>query len=160
MKNSVIYIVGATVLVGGGAFLFLKNKKKQDTDKLAELDKLGGTTETGTTGTGTGTTGTGTGTTGARETGNNTSQANSLENQNKADDIANLIFNLKTRKIAIISSLQKSLTNTIVMANTLSNPQVIAINKQILTLQEELKKLGYREEMGKAIQLVPLTIYK
>jgi LPXTG-motif cell wall-anchored protein len=158
MKNSIIYILGATVLVGGGAYLFLKNKKKQDTDKLAELDKLGGTTETGTTGTGTGTTGTGTGTTGARETGNNTSQANSLENQNKADDIANLIFNLKTRKIAIVNSLPK--LNPTQIANTFTNPKVIALNKQILTLQEELKKLGYREEMGKAIQLVPLTIYK
>ena len=45
MKNSVIYIVGATVLVGG-AYLFLKNKKAKD---LAELDTLGGTTSGGTT---------------------------------------------------------------------------------------------------------------
>jgi hypothetical protein len=45
MKNSIIYILGATVLVGG-AYLFLKNKKAKD---LAELDKLGGTTTGGTT---------------------------------------------------------------------------------------------------------------
>ena len=45
MKNSVIYIVGATVLVGG-AYLFLKNKKAKD---LAELDTLGRTTSGGTT---------------------------------------------------------------------------------------------------------------
>ena len=49
MKNSVIYIIGATVLVGG-AYLFLKNKKAKD---LAELDKLGGTTPSGTTPSGT-----------------------------------------------------------------------------------------------------------
>ena len=49
MKNSVIYILGATFL-GGGAYLFLKNKKAKD---LAELEKLGGTTPTGTTPTGT-----------------------------------------------------------------------------------------------------------
>jgi hypothetical protein len=46
MKNSVIYIVGATVLVGG-AYLFLKNKKAKDLSKLAEL---GGTTSGGTSG--------------------------------------------------------------------------------------------------------------
>jgi len=45
MKNSVIYILGATVLVGGG-YLFLKNKKEKDLSKLAEL---GGTTTGGTT---------------------------------------------------------------------------------------------------------------
>ena len=49
MKNSVLYIVGATVLLGG-AFLFLKNKKAKD---LAKLDKLGGTTPSGTTPSGT-----------------------------------------------------------------------------------------------------------
>jgi LPXTG-motif cell wall-anchored protein len=51
--TNVIYIVGATVLVGGGAYLFLKNKKKKD---LAKLDILNPTTSTGTTSTG-GTTG-------------------------------------------------------------------------------------------------------
>jgi len=49
MNKNVIYIVGATVLVGG-AYLFLKNKKAKD---LAELDKLGGTTPSGTTPSGT-----------------------------------------------------------------------------------------------------------
>ena len=43
MKNSVTYIVGATVLIGG-AYLFLKNKKTKD---LAELDILNATTSTG-----------------------------------------------------------------------------------------------------------------
>ena len=49
MNKSIIYIVGATVL-GGGAYLFLKNKKAKD---LAELDKLGGATTGGTTPSGT-----------------------------------------------------------------------------------------------------------
>jgi hypothetical protein len=54
MKNSGIYIVGAVVLLGGGAYLFLKNKQSKDADKVSELDdKLGGTTPTGTTPTGT-----------------------------------------------------------------------------------------------------------
>ena len=45
MNKSVIYIVGATVLVGG-AYLFLKNKKAKD---LSKLDELGGTTTGGAT---------------------------------------------------------------------------------------------------------------
>ena len=45
MNKNVIYIVGATVLVGG-AYLFLKNKKAKDLSTLAELS---GTTPSGTT---------------------------------------------------------------------------------------------------------------
>jgi hypothetical protein len=45
MNKSVIYIVGATVLVGG-AYLFLKNKKAKDLSTLAEL---GGATPSGAT---------------------------------------------------------------------------------------------------------------
>lgn len=46
MKNSILYIVGAIALLGGGAFLFLKNKKAKDLLKLKDLalDKLDGTT--------------------------------------------------------------------------------------------------------------------
>jgi LPXTG-motif cell wall-anchored protein len=42
MKNSVLYIVGAVVLLGGGAFLFIKNKKSKDLSKSKDLalDKL------------------------------------------------------------------------------------------------------------------------
>jgi hypothetical protein len=45
MKNTVIYILGGTVLVGG-AYLFLKNKKAKD---LSKLDEIGGATTGGTT---------------------------------------------------------------------------------------------------------------
>ena len=50
MNKSVIYIVGATVLIGGGAYLFFKNKKAKD---LAKLDELGGAISGGTTAGGT-----------------------------------------------------------------------------------------------------------
>ena len=39
MKNSILYIVGAVALLGGGAFLFLKNKKLKDTLKLADINQ-------------------------------------------------------------------------------------------------------------------------
>jgi LPXTG-motif cell wall-anchored protein len=49
MNKNIIYIVGAVALLGGGAFLFLKNKKNKDKEKLAllELQKLGGVPTTG-----------------------------------------------------------------------------------------------------------------
>lgn len=40
MKKSIIYIIGAVALLGGGAFLFLKNRKAKDDKKLAELMML------------------------------------------------------------------------------------------------------------------------
>jgi len=38
MKKNILYIVGAVALLGGGAFLFLKFKKKKDQTKLADLN--------------------------------------------------------------------------------------------------------------------------
>jgi hypothetical protein len=38
MGKSVLYIVGAVVLLGGGAFLFLKSKKQKDILALADLE--------------------------------------------------------------------------------------------------------------------------
>jgi LPXTG-motif cell wall-anchored protein len=48
MNKSVLYIVGAVALLGGGAFLFLRNKKAKDKLKLADLQSL--TTGVATTG--------------------------------------------------------------------------------------------------------------
>ena len=39
MGKSVLYIVGAVVLLGGGAFLFLRNKKSKDELLLADLSQ-------------------------------------------------------------------------------------------------------------------------
>ena len=39
MGKSVLYIVGAVVVLGGGAFLFLKNKNRKDALLLAELNQ-------------------------------------------------------------------------------------------------------------------------
>jgi LPXTG-motif cell wall-anchored protein len=37
MNKNIIYIVGAVALLGGGAFLFLKNKKAKDISKLKDI---------------------------------------------------------------------------------------------------------------------------
>jgi len=84
MKNSVLYIVGATVLVGG-AFLFLKNKKKKDLLKLAEA---GGTTSSGTTSGGTTSSGTTTG--GTTSGGTTSSLSNTSDGVSPSDANINL----------------------------------------------------------------------
>jgi LPXTG-motif cell wall-anchored protein len=92
MKNSVLYIVGATLL-GGGAFLFLKNKKKKDLSKLAEAEKLAGTTSGGAT------------TGGTTSGGIAVSKINevlqvpiSTKNTQEAVTLASQIFELKNKK--------------------------------------------------------------
>jgi LPXTG-motif cell wall-anchored protein len=92
MKNSLLYIVGATVLVGG-AFLFLKNKKKKDLLKLAEAEKLAGATSSGTT------------TGGTTSGGIAVSKINevlqvpiSTKNTQEAVTLASQIFELKNKK--------------------------------------------------------------
>ena len=71
MNKSVMYIVGATVLVGG-AYLFLKNKKAKD---LAKLDEIGGATPSGAT---SGGSSSGGATTGGATTGGTTAQNNEV----------------------------------------------------------------------------------
>lgn len=39
MEKNVLYIIGAVALLGGGAFLFLKNKKAKDELLLADLSQ-------------------------------------------------------------------------------------------------------------------------
>jgi hypothetical protein len=39
MKNKILYIVGAVALLGGGVFLFLKNKKSKEASILGDVQK-------------------------------------------------------------------------------------------------------------------------
>ena len=102
MNKNVIYIVGATVLLGGGAFLFLKNKKKKDLLKLAEM---GGATPSGATPSGTTPSGTTSGGT-TKSDALNLANANSLAQErkgvfakaNERTNIGNIIFVKKAKE--------------------------------------------------------------
>ena len=153
MNKSVIYIVGATVLVGGGAYLFLKNKKKKDllklaeVEKLAEIDKLGGTTSGGTT-------------SGVTATMLTAQQVIDKTKEDEAKSLATQIATLKTQKMAL--DTQKS--SLPLSASAFGNPlktayfsiltRINALNKKISDLELDIKKIGYKQVNGTAVKLV------
>jgi LPXTG-motif cell wall-anchored protein len=157
--TNVILVVGATVLVGGGAYLFLKNKNKKDAIKLAEL---GGATSGGITPSVTTTTAnltpaqvdviknniaSGSTTTPSGivlTTPEQVAQVVSLANQvNRANEIAREIRVLTLKKVG-----------TFAFGNNYSMSSASQINMQITQLRDELKNLGYKEVNGKAVKLV------
>jgi len=117
MNKTVIYIVGATVLVGG-AYLFLKNKKKQD---LAKLDEIGGTTTGGATSGGTTSGGTTTGgttsggttsggtTSGGTTSGGTTSGGTTSSLSNTSDGVTPSDANLNLANATVMASTRKIL---------------------------------------------------
>ena len=148
MKNSVIYIVGATVLVGG-AYLFLKNKKAKD---LAELDKLGGTTTGGTT---TGGTTSGGATSGGTTSGGATPP---LTEPVKVDKDLNLdAYNLQK----VLEELKKmdDYIQTATYKEAWSGQTVRLFNNQTQIdkvrqpILEKLAKLGYKFDNGMLIKI-------
>ena len=153
MKNSVIYIVGGTVLVGG-AYLFLKNKKAKD---LAKLDEIGGATTGGTTPSGT----TASGTTPSLTTP-------SITEPVKIDKDLNLdAFNLQ-RVLEQLKDLDNERKNAPKYVSFTSNDtagyklwidwynrigSATAYEKRRKPLLETLAKLGYKFENGLLIKI-------
>ena len=158
MKNSVIYIVGATVLVGG-AYLFLKNKKAKD---LAELDKLGGTTTGGTT---TGGTTSGGATSGGTTSGGTTSGGTTsggatppLTEPVKVDKDLNLdaynlqkvLEELKKMDDYIQTATYKQAWSGQIVKMFTNQTQIDKARQPIL---EKLAKLGYKFDNGMLIKI-------
>ena len=134
MKNNILYIVGAVALLGGGAFLFLKNKKSKDLSKLKdlELDALnkGALTQTQT--------------------------PEEVEKYAKklldARAIAVKIDNLKTEKRNNI--LKPKMSGTIGQVKSLViEKRNIAIDKEISQLLSVLADLGYTESNGFPVKI-------
>jgi hypothetical protein len=144
MNKSLIYIVGATVLVGGGAYLFLKNKKEKDllklaeAEKLTEIDKLGGTTSGGTTSGGT--TSGGTTTTDANL---NLANATILASQRPA---------LVAQTKRLPSSLFGGNTSTMTMAS--QSASINLAKKKLEELDKKLATLGYKvDAIGQLVKI-------
>lgn len=121
MRNSILYIVGAVVLLGGGAFLFLKSKKTKDTAKLEELAELAKATVGGDT-------------TGGATTGATTPQAPATPTEKpiSADDL----LAVAKLKDAIISDIRTR--NSYKKASSRANVQA-----QIDEKLEALKGYGF-----------------
>jgi hypothetical protein len=153
MKNSVIYIVGGTVLVGG-AYLFLKNKKAKDLSKLAEI---GGTTPSGTTPSGT----TPSGTTSGGTTPSITEPVKVDKDLNlDAYNLQRVLEQLKDidnerknqpKKVAFTSNDTAGYKLWIDWYNRIGS--TTAYEKRRKPLLETLAKLGYKFENGLLIKI-------
>jgi uncharacterized protein (DUF3084 family) len=173
MNKSVIYIVGATVLLGGGAYLFLKNKKAKDLSKLEDLktDLLTGNVST-TTPSGnltpaqveviknniaSGNTTTPSGI--VLSTPEQVAQVVNLANQQnqlnaQAQSIASEIRSLKAQLLGVLAQTTSSFGTTLTSQASL---QKGIINMKINQLTAKLKSLGYKEVNGVAVKLVEVT---
>lgn len=141
MKNSILYIVGALALLGGGAFLFLKNKKNKDKDKLAlaEMQKA---------------------TIGEAKVGGLTSSATTPEEDSKklqdAKSIATQLSDLKNQKEGLktkYATLSASKTGFSKIFSAQIKVKIDDIDKKIETLNFALKGMGYTESNGNIVKI-------
>ena len=144
MKNSVLYIVGAVALLGGGAFLFLRNKKLKDASKLAEIEKA---TQVALSPP-------------ASATSTETQLAPVVKSATEiqADGLATQIFGLKTQKIALATQMKPISKGSIFgsssnISNLTTQAKINALTSKINSLTNQLKALGYKEVDGKAVKL-------
>lgn len=156
MKKSVLYIVGAVALLGGGAFLFLRNKKSKDKNKLQELDKLGATTSGGATSGGA----TSTTPTTNPVTGLPIAQIkDNTKNIEEATKLASQIYLVKNKKIQYtlmplseFSKTQEAYYNRFetnrLMLEKIKSDTLQSMQNELNDLTNQISKLGYMEVNG------------
>jgi hypothetical protein len=136
MNKSLIYIVGATVLVGG-AYLFLKNKKAKD---LAKLDEIGGATSGGTT---TGGTTSGGATSGGTTSGGTTSSLSNTSDGVSPSD-ANINLTNANNLVGKIATLKKNINKRCGFADPKCINERNNAKKELPIIESQLAKLGYK----------------
>jgi LPXTG-motif cell wall-anchored protein len=138
MKNSILYIVGAVALLGGGAFLFLKNKKNKDKEKLALAEM-----QTATTGAGTPT------------TTPTTTPEEDLKKLEVSKGIATELKSLRNAKAPIKIAFDKYSGQggmKGLIAKDLGK-KIAEIDKKTETLNITLKAMGYTESDGNIVKI-------
>jgi len=166
MNKNVIYIVGATVLVGG-AYLFLKNKKAKDLSTLAEL---GGTTPSGTTPSGA--------TTGGTTSGGTTLGGTTPPLSTTSDGVTPSDANLNLANATVLASSRKLLLATAnksclglssstsigafgtgtpsvsISASSRCNAEKLGAKKKLIELDAKLATLGYKvDAVGQLVKI-------
>ena len=148
METKNIIIGGlALAVIGGGAYLFVKNKRLKDSIKLAELQqatKIASEVKTG----------------GATTpdkvldtapVNNQTSQAETTK-QIQAQALASQIWTLKSEFASLQSPVPTCSFSTFMSNNSVG--EKCSRNKtQIIGIQRRIKDLGYREDNGLAVKL-------
>ena len=137
MNKSVLYIVGAVALLGGGAFLFLRNKKAKDKLKLADLRNLSEVPKSTST------------------IGSNSSPEEELKKLEVAKGIATELNDLRKAKEPIKAKFDSygASPNAFVkiIANKLKQ-EIDAIDNKMETLNTTLKAMGYTESNGNILK--------
>jgi LPXTG-motif cell wall-anchored protein len=156
MKNNTLYIVGAVVLLGGGAFLFLKNKNNKDKDKLAlaESEKLGG----------------------SKPASSNTPKTDPLtgspiprikddtKNIEEATKLASQIFLVKNKKLQYTIMPLKEFSKTDegyngafetdrLMLEKYKADTIQSMQNELNNLSNQISKLGYMEVNGSIVKI-------
>ena len=148
--KNIIFGSLALVILGGGAYLFLKNKKSKDTLKLEDLKKLGDSV----TQTGSATTPDKVLDTAPVTNAQTQAQANQQEliNLTQATSLINQILTLrKTKKNMPIFSFGNMSTYNSDSASVLAFN--VGVDNQIANLNAQLKLLGYKEDNGLAVKI-------
>lgn len=137
MNKSVLYIVGAVALLGGGAFLFLRNKKAKDKLKLADLQNLSEVPKSTST------------------IGSTSSPEEELKKLEVAKGIATELNDLRKAKEPIKAKFDSygASPNAFVkiVANKLKQ-EIDAIDNKMETLNTTLKAMGYTESNGNILK--------
>ncbi len=144
--KNIIYGSLALAVIGGGAYLFLRNKKAKDTLKLAGLQQgsiLGTGTLTGTL------TGGSTSTLTPDQVLNSAPVTNAQVQANQQETSKQIQAQGLASQIAIKRSMKKSGFN--LTPNERTTNSFITID--ILRLSNQIKDLGYKEVNGVAVKL-------
>ena len=150
MNKNIIYIVGAVALLGGGVFLFLRNKRAKDGLKLADLQSVT----------------TGVPTTGASVPATNPSTGlpipqikDDTKNIEEAMQLASQIYLVKNKKIQYtlmpLSEFSKTAegfygrfeTNRLLLEKYKSDT-IQSMQNELNNLTNQISKLGYMEVNG------------
>lgn len=139
MKNSILYIVGAVALLGGGAFLFLKSKKNKDKEKLALVELQNTTINTPKV---------------ESQAQEEVKSAQDVINLAEATSVAKQIYNLKQAiDNAKYGNSRLSSSDWTARITKAKNDAIIqSSTKSIPTLIQKLSDLGYSESYGVAIK--------
>jgi|688.fasta_scaffold675879_1 LPXTG-motif cell wall-anchored protein len=134
MKNSILYIVGALALLGGGAILFLKNKKNKDKDKLALAELQTATVNT-------------------PKVELQVTPELDLKNLQDAKNIATRLKNLKAEKQSMTDKYGSLLSKPSFGVVRVIKQKIENLSKEIETLNFTLKGMGYTENNGEIVKI-------
>jgi gas vesicle protein len=144
--KNIIFGSLALVILGGGAYLFLKNKKSKDTLKLEDLKKLGDSV-----------TQTGSATTTPDKVLDSApvtnTQAQETSKQIQAQALATQIWTLKS-EFASLQGARPYCKPSILGMGSASEYEKCSKNyTRIIDIQNRIKDLGYKEDNGLAVKI-------